>query len=121
MPESPVYERLTQAVLEAVADDILVPGSSVAALYCGFDSETIDSLSIINLDEHLNRLTGRDLRQLETRVPLDTLKVVVDLAVEISREGGRVSRSAPCWWSAIPARSWPAAAGRLRSGQGLQP
>jgi DNA integrity scanning protein DisA with diadenylate cyclase activity len=87
MPESPVYERLTQAVLEAVADDILVPGSCVAALYCGFDSETIDSLSVINLDEHLNRLTGRDLRQLETRVPLDTLKVVVDLAVEISREG----------------------------------
>ena len=28
MPESPVYERLTQAVLEAVADDILAPGSS---------------------------------------------------------------------------------------------
>ncbi|NLF09051.1 MAG: hypothetical protein GX594_13885, partial [Pirellulaceae bacterium] len=36
---------------------------------------------------HLNRLTGRDLRQLETRVPLDTLKIVVDLAVEIGREG----------------------------------
>jgi DNA integrity scanning protein DisA with diadenylate cyclase activity len=27
------------------------------------------------------------LRQLETRVPLDTLRIVVDLAVEISREG----------------------------------
>jgi len=27
------------------------------------------------------------LRQLETRVPLDTLKIVVDLAVEIGREG----------------------------------
>ncbi len=87
MPESPVYERLTQAVLEAVADDILAPGSRVAALYGGFDSETVDSLSVINLDEHLNRLTGRDLRQLETRVPLDTLKTVVELAVEIGREG----------------------------------
>ena len=32
-------------------------------------------------------MTGRDLRQLETRVPLDTLKIVVDLAVEIGREG----------------------------------
>ena len=42
---------------------------------------------MINLDEHLNRLTGRDLRQLETRVPLDTLKIVVDLAMEIGREG----------------------------------
>src|SRR5208283_4267759 len=84
---SPVYEKLTQAVLEAVADDLLAPGSSVVALYSGFDAETIDSLSVINLDEHLNRLTGRDLRQLETRVPLDTLKLVVDLAVEIGREG----------------------------------
>jgi DNA integrity scanning protein DisA with diadenylate cyclase activity len=87
MPNSPVYERLTQAVLEAVADDMLTPGSSVVALYSGFDAEYIDSVSIIDLDEHLNRLTGRDLRQLETRVPLDTLKIVVDLAIEIGREG----------------------------------
>ena len=87
MPDSPVNERITQAVLEAVADDILIPGSRVVALYSGFDADTIDSLSVINLDEHLNRLTGRDLRQLETRVPLDTLKIVVDLAVEIGREG----------------------------------
>jgi DNA integrity scanning protein DisA with diadenylate cyclase activity len=87
MPDSPVYDRLTQALLEAVADDILTPGSVVVALYSGFEAETIDSLSVINLGEHLDRLTGRDLRQLETRVPLDTLKVVVDLAVEIGREG----------------------------------
>jgi DNA integrity scanning protein DisA with diadenylate cyclase activity len=87
MPDSPIYERLTQAVLEAVADDLLTAGSSVVALYSGFDADTIDSLSVINLDEHLNRLTGRDLRQLETRVPLDTLKIVVDLAVEIGRDG----------------------------------
>ncbi len=87
MPDNPVYERLTQSVLEAVADDILTAGSSVVALYSGFDASTVDSLSVIDLDEHLNRLTGRDLRQLETRVPLDTLKIVVDLAVEIGREG----------------------------------
>jgi len=87
MPDSPIYERLTQAVLEAVADDILSPGSCVVALYSGFDADNIDSVSVINLDEHLNRLTGRDLRQLETRVPLDTLKLVVDLAIEIGREG----------------------------------
>jgi DNA integrity scanning protein DisA with diadenylate cyclase activity len=87
MPDSTIYERLTQSVLEAVADDLLAPGSSVLTLYSGFDADNIDSLSLINLDEHLNRLTGRDLRQLETRVPLDTLKIVVDLAVEIGREG----------------------------------
>jgi len=87
MADSPVHERLTQALLEAVADDILAPGSSVVALYSGFDADTIDSISVINLGEHLDRLTGRDLRQLETRVPLDTLKIVVDLAVEVGREG----------------------------------
>ena len=87
MPESPVYDRLTQAILEAVADDMLAPGACVVALYSGFEADTMDSVSVINLGEHLDRLTGRDLRQLETRVPLDTLKVVVDLAVEIGREG----------------------------------
>jgi len=83
----PVYERLTRTVLEAVADDILTPGSSVVALYSGFEAGTLDTISLIDLGEHLDRLTGRDLRQLETRVPLDTLKTVVDLAVEIGREG----------------------------------
>jgi DNA integrity scanning protein DisA with diadenylate cyclase activity len=87
MPESPVNLRLTQALLEAVADDLLAPGSSVVAVYSGFDADTVDSVSLIHLGEHLDRLTGRDLRQLETRVPLDTLKTVVDLAVEIGREG----------------------------------
>jgi DNA integrity scanning protein DisA with diadenylate cyclase activity len=82
-----VYERLTQALLECVADDLLAPGASVVALYSGFEAGEIDSVSVIRLHEHLGRLTVRDLRQLETRVPLDTLKLVVDLAVEIGREG----------------------------------
>ncbi len=84
---SPIYERLTQALLEAVADDLLTPGALVVALYSGFEAESIDSISVINLGEHLDRLSGRDLRQLETCVPLDTLKIVVDLAVEIGRDG----------------------------------
>jgi diadenylate cyclase len=87
MPEAPVFERLTQALLTGVAREILAPGAGVVVGYSGFDAEAIDSLSYIRLDEHLGRLTARDLRQLETSVPLDTLKVVVDLAVEIGREG----------------------------------
>jgi DNA integrity scanning protein DisA with diadenylate cyclase activity len=84
---SPVYERLTQSLLECVADDLLAPGATVAALYSGFEAGEMDSVSVIRLHEHLGRLTVRDLRQLETRVPLDTLKLVVDLAVEVGREG----------------------------------
>jgi diadenylate cyclase len=87
LPGAPVFEKLTQALLEAVADDILVPGAEVIAVYSGFEAGTIDSVSHIHLEEHLGKLTARDLRQLETSVPLDTLKTVVDLAVEIGREG----------------------------------
>ncbi|MGQ9576792.1 MAG: DNA integrity scanning protein DisA nucleotide-binding domain protein [Thermoguttaceae bacterium] len=87
MPNSSVYDRLTQAILAAVADDVLAPGACVVALYSGFEPDAMDSLSVINLGEHLDRLTGRDLRQLQTRVPLEVLKLVVDLAVEIGREG----------------------------------
>lgn len=87
MAGSPIYERLTQSLLEAVADDLLAPGSSVVALYSGFEADNIDSISVIKLGEHLNRLTSRDLQELETRVPLGTLKVVVDMAVDIGREG----------------------------------
>jgi DNA integrity scanning protein DisA with diadenylate cyclase activity len=87
MPESPVHEKLTQALLESVADDILAAGARVVAIYSGFEADTIDSISVIHLDEHLGRLTSHDLRQLETKAPLDTLKTVVELAVEIGREG----------------------------------
>jgi diadenylate cyclase len=85
--DSPVYEQLTRALLEGVADDLLAPSSCVVAMYSGFEGGVIDSLSVIRLDEHLGRLTAQDLRQLETRVPLDTLKTTVDLAVAIGREG----------------------------------
>ena len=49
--------------------------------------EPIDSLSVIHLGEHLERLTASDLRRLNTQVPLDVLRTVVDLATEIGREG----------------------------------
>jgi len=85
--ESPVYERLTQALLEAVSEEVLPAGASVVAVYSGFEPNVIDSLSIIRLGEHLGQLTVRDLRQLKTRIPLDTLKTVVDLAVDVGRDG----------------------------------
>lgn len=85
--DSPVHELLSRSLLEAVADDLLTPAACVVAMYSGFEARVIDSLSVIRLDEHLGRLTAHDLRQLETRVPLDTLKTTVDLAVAIGREG----------------------------------
>jgi DNA integrity scanning protein DisA with diadenylate cyclase activity len=82
-----IYDRMSHAILEAVADDLIPHGSRVLALYSAMDQTNLDSLSVINLGEHLERLSGRDLRQLESRVPLKTLKIVVDLAIDIGWEG----------------------------------
>jgi len=87
MPEAPVFEKLTHALLESVSKEILAPNSAVVSVYSGFEADSMDSISFIRLNEHLGRLTARDLRQIETSVPLETLKIVVDLAVEIGREG----------------------------------
>ena len=83
---------MSLALLEAVARDKIWPGAHVVALYNGIGGEEgrpehIDSLSLIHLGEHLERLTAQDLRKLDTQVPLETLRAVVDLATEIGREG----------------------------------
>ena len=85
--DATVVDKLTQALLAGVAQEILQPGSGVIAVYSNFEDEQIDSVSYIRLDEHLGRLTARDLQKLGTSVPLETLKSVVDLAIEIGREG----------------------------------
>jgi diadenylate cyclase len=89
---TPTQERMSLALLEAVRSDKLRQGADVVALYNGIDTgedggEPLDTLSIIHLGEHLERLSASDLRQLDTQVPLETLRAVVDLAVEIGREG----------------------------------
>ena len=83
----PVHERLAQALLECVAAEMVPPEAQVVAVYSGFEAGVIDSVSVLRLEEHLGQLTVRDLRSIETKVPLETLKLVVDLAVEIGREG----------------------------------
>jgi DNA integrity scanning protein DisA with diadenylate cyclase activity len=89
---TPTQERMSLALLEAVASERLRTGAHVVALYNGIDTasmgpDPLDSLSIIHLGEHLERLTAQDLRRLDTQVPLETLRAVVDLATEIGREG----------------------------------
>lgn len=85
--EESIFEQIGQALLECIADDLLSPRAGVVVIYSGFESGQLDSVSYIELDEHLERLSGRDLRALGTNVPLDTLRLVVDLAVDIGREG----------------------------------
>ena len=89
---TPRQERMSLALLEAVRSDRLRQGADVIALYNGIDvgeekAEPLDSLSVIHLGEHLERLSAQDLRNLDTQVPLETLRAVVDLATEIGRDG----------------------------------
>ncbi|HEV3118258.1 MAG TPA: diadenylate cyclase [Gemmataceae bacterium] len=89
---TPIQERMSLALLNAVASEKLHTGADVVALYNGIEAEEgkpehIDSLSIIHLGEHLERLSAQELRKLDTKVPLETLRAVVDLATAIGREG----------------------------------
>lgn len=79
--------QLIQALLESLADEMLKTGDTIIALYAAFEHEQIDTLTVMPLAEHLTRLTSRDLQRLETTVPLETLRIVVNLAVEIGKEG----------------------------------
>jgi DNA integrity scanning protein DisA with diadenylate cyclase activity len=90
--EVSTQERLSLVLLEAVRSEQLRHGADVLVLYNGIEispdaPEPVDSLSVIHLGEHLERLSARDLRRLETHVPLDTLRAVVSLALAIGREG----------------------------------
>jgi DNA integrity scanning protein DisA with diadenylate cyclase activity len=83
---------MSLALLEAVRSEQLRQGADVVVLYNGIEvgqdgAGLLDSLSVIHLGEHLERLSAQDLRKLDTQVPLETLRAVVDLATEIGREG----------------------------------
>jgi diadenylate cyclase len=89
---TPTQEFMSLALLEAVRTEKLRQSADVVVLYNGIEAddekqEFLDSLSVLHLGEHLERLSAKDLRQLDTQVPLETLRAVVDLALEIGREG----------------------------------
>ena len=85
--KAPLLERLQHAILEAAADEFIKINDEIVALYGGFQQGRLDSLSHLKLDERMRRLSSRDLQNLESSVPLKTIKSVVDLAVEIGVEG----------------------------------
>lgn len=79
--------QVSQMLLEAIADELLQSGDVVIAVYSAYEKDICDTVSVIRLAEQLAKLTSRDLQRLETQVPLETLRIVVDLACEIGREG----------------------------------
>lgn len=79
--------QLSQALLEAVADGQIQTGDSIVALYPSFDRDEPDTVSVIKLGDQLTRLRSSDLRRLETQVPLETLRKVVEIASDIGIDG----------------------------------
>ncbi len=79
--------QVTQVLLEAIADELLQTGDDVIVIYSAFEKDSLDTVTAVRLGDQLSKLTSRDLQRLETKVPLDTLRIVVDLACEIGREG----------------------------------
>lgn len=79
--------QVSQVLLEAIADELLQTGDVVVVVYSAYEKDGCDTISVVRLAEQLARLTSRDLQRLETKVPLETLRIVVDLACEIGREG----------------------------------
>lgn len=89
----PVQEKMSLAFLKAIKAEKVQPGNHVVVLYNGIivgdddRPEPIDSLSLIHLSEHLEQMTAKDLRRIVSDIPIETIRLVVDLATEIGREG----------------------------------
>ena len=80
-------EMLQRAVHELALKHIVPSGSNLVILYSCFDPTIIDSISIVKLDEHQEKLDWQKLRKLDTNIPPKTIRMVVELAVSIGREG----------------------------------
>jgi len=87
MPAAPPMERLSQTLVECVSEELVSVTDDLIVIYGVFDPGTLDSLGVFKLSDYLGRLTIRELRQLQTDIPIETLKTVVNLAIEIGREG----------------------------------
>jgi hypothetical protein len=88
---TPTQHRMSLALLNAIRTENIQTGADVVALYNGIDvgedKSEIESLSVSHPGAHLERLSTQELRRLDTQVPLDTLRAVVDVATEIGGEG----------------------------------
>lgn len=80
-------EMLQRAVHELALKHIVPSGSNLVILYSCFDPTILDSISIVKLDEHQEKLDWQKLRKLDTNIPPKTIRLVVELAVSIGREG----------------------------------
>lgn len=87
MPDSTPQDRLAEALVGCVTEEFVKVGDDLVVVYGAFEAESLDTVSVFHLSDYLGRLTVRELRQLKSDIPLETLKLVINLAIEIGREG----------------------------------
>lgn len=87
MPAGEIADRLSQALVECATEELVPLGCYLVAVYGVFDPLTLDSVSIFKISDYVGRFTVRELRQLQSDIPVETLKTVINLAIEIGREG----------------------------------
>ena len=89
-PESvPTRERMSLALLKAVNTGHLKPGAHVVVLYNGIANPEPARADRLDQPDPPGRAPGtahpQDLRRLDTNIPLDILRLVINLATEIGR------------------------------------
>ena len=80
-------ELLQRAVHELAIKRIVPSGANLVLLYSCFNPTVIDSISLVTLDEHQEKLDWQKLRKLDTNISPKTIRTVVELAMSIGREG----------------------------------
>ena len=80
-------ERLDYILRTAVELGTLKKGEKVICLYSLSGTKLVDSLRIVKGEEHYSHISMGDLKRIAKNIPTEVLYALVNLAVEIGREG----------------------------------
>jgi len=80
-------ERLDYILRTAVELGKLKKGEKVICLYSLSGTKLVDSLRIVKGEEHYSHISMGDLKRITKNIPAETMYALVNLAVEIGREG----------------------------------
>lgn len=83
----PINERIQNAILNASAAGLIRSTDRVVVLYSNFQASMLDSIAVMTPGTLLDQLSLKDLRAIADHIPWKTLRVAIDLAIEIGREG----------------------------------
>ena len=82
-----IYEQIQSVIFNVSAAGLVQSSDQVVVLYSSFHPTLFDSISILTLGSHLDRLTPRGLRTIAEHIPYKTFRRAIDLAMDIGREG----------------------------------